>query len=352
MNNPLRFYFFFIFMISLSAIYAEIYSSDQNLSMGKEAREFIKNMPPDLQLRQERAVRMAIRGSRNALDSVRLARNTTFELPSSVKSIEIEGKYRLYLPSRNATSPLPVLIYLHGGGWCFGSVNSCAAFCSELVKESGIAVLAAEYPLAPENPYPAPLMFCIQTVNWAFEHSEEYGLDKNNISIGGDSAGGNLALSTALYLTGMDDTEKKSTQTTTTSPLKSLVLFYPVVKAWNDNSTSWREFDHGFGLDGDIMEAFNEAYIAGNDPLLPLISPFCTPDDALSMLPETLIINADHDILRDQGKEMADRLEKAGVKVTRIVFPGTTHLFITVKGQPTAFTQAVKLTSAFITNIL
>lgn len=348
MNNHLRFYFILIFLISSSAVYAGNCSSDSYRSMRAEAHEFIKNMPPELQSRQERAVRLAITGNRNALDSVRVARNTTFELPSSVESIEIEGKYRLYLPSQKSASPIPVLIYLHGGGWCFGSVNSCAAFCSELVKESGIAVLAAEYPLAPENPYPAPLMFCVQTVEWAFEHSEEYGLDKNSISIGGDSAGGNLALSTALYLAEKNHTEKNFTSPRAPRSLKSLVLFYPVVKAWNDNSISWKKFANGFGLDGDIMEAFNEAYTAGNDPQLPLISPFCAPDDALSLLPETLIINADHDILRDQGKEMADRLEEAGVKVTRVVFPGTTHLFITVKGQPTAFIQAVTLTSAFI----
>ncbi|MDE5979341.1 MAG: alpha/beta hydrolase, partial [Muribaculaceae bacterium] len=131
-------------------------------------------------------------------------------------------------------------------------------------------------------------------------------------------------------------------------PLKSLLLFYPVTKVWNDGSTSWMEYGDGFGLDGSIMEAFNEAYLAGRDSAHPLISPYCASDAALAQLPPVLMINADHDILRDQGEEMCVRLTGAGTDVTHMVLPGTTHLFITVEGQPAAFSAAVKASAAFL----
>ena len=130
--------------------------------------------------------------------------------------------------------------------------------------------------------------------------------------------------------------------------IHSLVLFYPVVKVWNDNSESWKAFNKGYGLDGEIMETFNDAYTGETDSQLPLISPFNAARVHLAQLPPTLLINADYDILRDQGKEMFDKMKEAGAEIGREVLPGTPHLFITVPGQPTAFRQAVKLTTDFL----
>ena len=331
--------FFLMYVMMVDMVWAETLAD----RMRREAVEFVGGLPSDLQKMQEQAVRQAMAGDLSALEAVRNSRNGRPELPAGVTATDIGDRYRLYKPIAGDGKPLPVLIYLHGGGWCFGSVNSCARFCGEFAGEAGAAVLAVEYPLAPEHPYPAALDCCTEAVGFVRDHAAEYGLDPDAVSIGGDSAGGNLALATALrliYASGEGGG--------TVPPLRSLVLFYPVVKAWNDGSGSWRDFGAGFGLDSGIMEAFNEAYVGTEDPRSALISPFCSEKKHLAQLPPVLIVNADHDILRDQGAEMHAALVKAGVNATRTVFPGTTHLFITVPGQPAAFREAVKMSAAFI----
>ncbi len=317
-------------------------------SMATEAEVFISGLPPGLQDKQEQAVRAAINGDFSPLNEVRNARNIPSALPAGISSEDIDGKYRLYVP--DGATCMSLLIYLHGGGWCFGSINSCSRFCSSLAKEAGIAVLAVEYPLAPEHPYPAALNSCIEALTYVVDNAAELGVDPNAISIGGDSAGGNLALATALRMIYTEEQLKDTPYIDSLPKIKSLVLFYPVVKAWNDGSESWSKYESSYGLDGKIMETFNEAYIDGNDPQLPLISPYNAAPAHLSKLPPTLIVNADHDILKDQGEAMYERLREAGVKVKREVLPGTTHLFITVAGQPTAFDKSVALTKEFLSD--
>lgn len=309
-------------------------------TMGKEAEQFLSDMPSGLQARQEMAVREAIKGRTGLLDDVRASRNRYEDVPDDISVIKLPGGSRLYRPSDSDDSLLPVLIYLHGGGWCFGSVNSCARFCVELVREARIAVMAVEYPLAPEYPYPHALDSCVKAVSFIADNGAEFGLDAGKMSVGGDSAGGNLALATALRV-GEEGVGNGVS-------LASVLLFYPVVKAWNDGSLSWKRYGVGYGLDGSIMEAFNEAYVADNNPENPMISPLCATDSQLAHLPPVLIVNAERDILCDQGAEMYERLVRAGVAADRMVLSETVHLFITVAGQHKAFRASVKVASEFL----
>lgn len=317
-------------------------------SMKADAMHFIESIPTNMQDKQNDAIKAAIAGDLTALNEVRNSRNKKPNLPSEVNAIDLSENYRLYTPEKKDNQTRPLLIYLHGGGWCFGSNNSCATFCAELVKESGIAVLAVDYPLAPEHPYPAPLNACVEALMYAYNHAIDLGIDLGRISIGGDSAGGNLALSTALRMIYTQEQINGMGITAGLPKIHSLVLFYPVVKVWNDGSESWECFKKGYGLDGEIMETFNKAYLNGENSQLPLISPFNAATKHLAQLPPILLINADRDILRDQGAEIYDKMTEAGVDIQRIVFPGTTHLFITVPGQPTAFRRAVRLTTDFL----
>ena len=160
------------------------------------------------------------------------------------------------------------------------------------------------------------------------------GIDASRISAGGDSSGGNLALAVALS----DECR---------GALESLVLFYPVTKAFADGSESWRKYGSGYGLDADLMEAFNRAYLGGTDSENHAVSVGLCSGEQLRRLPRTLLVAAGRDILRDQGCELA---EKSGGRIERVEFPDAVHLFITVPGQDEAFRKAVDLTYEFITH--
>lgn len=294
-----------------------------------EANSFLANMPNKLQEHQAESIRKAISGESGLLYNVRNARNLAAELPKDVSRTEISQNLTLFRSNRYDNDTIPLLIYFHGGGWVFGSINSCSRYCGAMA-EKGIAVLAVDYRLAPEHPFPEGLNDCMDAINLALDNMEEWKC--NSISVGGDSSGGNLAIATAMSF-------PKST-------FCSLILFYPVTKAYADGSNSWKQFGNGFGLDSELMNAFNNAYTS--DLYNPLVSPAEASDSVLSKLPPTLFVAAERDILRCQGADFADRLAQLGVELKYILIPGSVHLFITVAGQPTAFCRSVKESSGFI----
>ena len=203
----------------------------------------------------------AIRGQGAELLAIRNSRRATHVVSKSVKAQDIIGdgsarglKMRLYRPLAAAKKPLPLLVYFHGGGWTWGGIESCAAFCDALAATGKVMVLAVDYSLAPEKPFPAGLMDCVSAVEYAFSHAKKWGSAAGMVSAGGDSSGGNLALATALYM---------NKNATAGQRLHSLVLLYPVVKAYADKeSKSWKKYGRGYGLDKRLMEAFCDAYIA------------------------------------------------------------------------------------------
>ncbi|MDE6794724.1 MAG: alpha/beta hydrolase [Muribaculaceae bacterium] len=326
-------------------------SHEEQIKMLNEADDFIDDMADGLQDRQADAVYHAMRGMGGELATVRNMRNGVSTPAAGVERIDIKGDgsargiaMRLYRPEKKSKSALPLLVYFHGGGWTIGSLNSCAEFCDALAATGDMMVLAVDYRLAPENPFPDGINDCVGSVEYALSHAKEWGSSTGLISVGGDSAGGNLALATAMEMAQRDDVKEK---------LRSVVLIYPVTKVYNDKSASWKEYSRGYGLDGRLMEAFNEAYLFGSKPTEsaiknPKVSPAHASDADLKNLPPVLMISAQRDILYDQGKEFTSRLKKLGKSVDHVDFPGAIHTFATVKGQPTAFKKAVMLTSAFL----
>ena len=312
-----------------------------------DADRFLSSMSRDLQQRQERAIRRAIDGDITSLQQVRAGRNTDAAKHPAVEVEEISPVLRLYVPRQRSEEPLPLLVYLHGGGWTIGSIRSCARFCTELAATGQVIVLAVEYRLAPEHPFPAGLDDCVEAVRTARLRASEWGSSTGMVSVGGDSSGGNLALATALRLVALGEEVPRS-----------LVLFYPVVSAWNDGSYSWQKYERGAALDGSLMEAFNEAYCRGSGEQINIdphrnmfVSPSVAPDSLLSRFPPTMLIAAERDILCSQGKKFADRLRMLGVDIYYKLFVGSVHLFITVPGQEKAFHQAVEKTASFLTSL-
>lgn len=292
-----------------------------------EADAFLAARDVRVQACQIAAIRKATEGAADELVAVRAARNAFAPLPDGVVAEMVSPTMRLYRPAESPYG-LPLLIYLHGGGWVIGSIASCSAYCGALAAK-GIAVLAVDYPLAPEHPFPCALDAVCAAYREAVRNPERFGCDPECVSIGGDSSGGNLAVAAAFVL-----------KRDGLSP-HSLVLHYPVTEARADGSESWRNFATGCGMDASFMDVCNAAYLDGRDFADPLISPIYATDGQLRSLPPVHILGADRDVLRDQGIRFAERLKSCGCRVRYELLHGSTHLFVTVPGQPSAFRRAV-----------
>jgi acetyl esterase len=228
---------------------------------------------------------------------------------------------RLYRPS--ADPNLPVLVYLHGGGWVCGSVQTHDEPCRTLANLSGCAVLSVDYRLAPEYKFPAQLDDSIAALRWVRSRAGELGLDGSRIALGGDSAGGNLAISAAM---------------TAGVPLRFLLLVYPCTDL-RMVSPSVKENSAGPFLTESIMRWFVAHYVdgaAGVDD--PLVSPLLATDEQLSVLPPSLVVTAQYDVLRDEGEAFAHRLASLGCQSTLVRFPGQYHGFF---GSPSVLDDAL-----------
>lgn len=299
--------------------------------MQTEERAFLSNMKPGLQHTQMLAVRAAIQGDDTALQQIRQSRNIAPTLPETITTTYPTPDLCLFVPVNAASRKRPLLLYLHGGGWCFGSINSCARFCATLAEVGDCCVAALNYRLSPKYPYPEPLNDCVQAFSYLKQHAEEWGCDSTQISVGGDSAGGNLALATAMSIDGVH----------------KVIPIYPVTKLFTEMTPSWKKYAVGYGDDAELLEAFSEAY-ARKETHNPLVSVGLASDETLTKLPPVLLLSAGHDILFDQTAELAGRLKKLNHPLSYHVFPTATHLFITVPGQPTAFAEAVKIIARFL----
>jgi acetyl esterase len=230
-------------------------------------------------------------------------------LPNMVEMREVEispsPSVRLYLPPQ--AKPLPVLVYLHGGGWVAGSVETHDPFCRLLSEAAVMIVVSVEYRLAPEHPYPAALDDALIAVEWAANHAAEWGGDAEKLIIGGDSAGANLAAVTANRLCAKTEAHR----------LSALMLLYPVTDhPDNTNHPSYTENSTGYGLEAEAMRWFWKQYATGISPDDPGISPLQLQLEKVPALPPTLVATAQYDVLRDEGIAYAEKLKAAGVAVT------------------------------------
>jgi acetyl esterase len=207
--------------------------------------------------------------------------------------------------------PLPVIAFLHGGGWAMGGVETYDAPLRALANAAGALVVAPEYRLAPEHRFPAALDDCLAAVRWLAAHAPELGGDGDRIAVAGDSAGGNLAAVVARRLRGE-------------VALRAQALIYPVTDAAVD-TPSYREFADGWGLSAAGMRRFWRLYLDGADGSDPDASPLRARD--LEGLPPAYVLTAEADVLRDEGEAYADALRRAGVPVRHERWPGVIHGF-------------------------
>lgn len=302
--------------------------------MAVEELKFRQNLQSrNVQRQQAYAINQALAGDTVNLTLARQSRNVAPELPENVRTEYVRPDLCLFVPKQKSRKLRPVLLYLHGGGWCLGSINSCAKFCADVAEKANCCVLALNYPLAPEAPFPAALNSCVEAFSYIKANAKKWGADPELVSIGGDSAGGNLAIATAFLVKGV----------------RSIVPIYPVTKLQPQRSVSYLKYARGYGNDTELLHTFYKAYVGTDSVQNPLLSVGLAPDSLLHRLPPMLLLSAGHDVLADQGKEFADRVQRAThLPVDYQLFPTATHLFITVQGQPTAYAQAVRLVSEFL----
>ncbi|WP_393971556.1 alpha/beta hydrolase [Oxyplasma meridianum] len=218
---------------------------------------------------------------------------------------------RFYIP-KNAGKGL--IIYLHGGGFVFGNIKSFDPLCRKIANSSGCKVLSVEYRLAPEHKFPAAVEDAYQSYLWVRKNAGLLEIDPQNIAIAGDSAGGNLTASVCLMI-----------RDNNVPPPKLQVLFYPVLGP-DFFTESLREYGEGYFLTSKQMEFFGNAYMnTVNDSLNPYFSPILQKNH--KELPETIIVTAEHDPLRDQGEMYLSTLYNSGVKATGIRARGMIHGF-------------------------
>ena len=215
--------------------------------------------------------------------------------------------------------PLPVVLYLHGGGWVLGDAQTHARMMREIVVQSRAAVVFVEYGCAPEFPFPLPLEHCYQALEWVAERGASLGLDPSRIAVAGDSAGGNLTAALVLLAK-----ERKG-------PTVCLqAMLYPVTDC-EFSTGSYEEFSAGLNLDRETMQWFWDRYAADEGLRKnPLASPLRASSETLRGLPRALVITAECDVLRDEGEAYGRRLAEAGVAVTSVRFAGALHGFMMI----------------------
>ncbi len=207
------------------------------------------------------------------------------------------------------------VLYLHGGGWVAGDLDTHDRICRGLANRSGAAVIAVDYRLAPEHPFPAGLEDALAALAWSRTHAAAVGVDPTRLAVAGDSAGANLAAVLA----------RRDRDAGGTPPLALQVLVYPITDAAMDTS-SYTENGEGLYLTRADMEWYWGHYMGGADPLDPDASPLRAAD--LSGLPPALVLTAEYDPLRDEGEAYAERLRAAGVPVECRRRAGMVHGFL------------------------
>ncbi|WP_418320851.1 alpha/beta hydrolase [Piscinibacter sakaiensis] len=226
---------------------------------------------------------------------------------ASVRDIDIDGpggvlRLRVYRGTGTAAGQcIPCLVFLHGGGWVIGGLESHDRLCRNLANAAGICVVAVDYRLAPEFPYPAGLDDCEAAWRWVHQHTAELSIEPERIAIGGDSAGGHHAA--VLALMGRDGTVPAACHQT---------LLYPVtdIAAESDSYRSVADVP----LTAATMRWFIDLYAP--DPAARAhwkLSPLRAA--SFAGLPPALLLTVGHDPLRDEGRAYGERLHEAGVQM-------------------------------------
>lgn len=295
--------------------------NSENPDLTTRTKEFLENVakmnkPPLYEMKPEEA--------REFLKEVQ--KNYTQDIDAQITDTELftpiadNVPVRIVRPAGNHEK-LPVILYIHGGGWVMGDKYTHDAIIKKLANCTKSVVVFPEYTLSPEVVYPYAFTQIYAVLDFIFNNPDQFNIDSSRIAIAGDSAGGNMAA--AIALKSKNENGPK---------IKFQALFYPVTDA-KMQSESYNEFAEGPWLTKKAMEYFWDAYLTEKDLAEdPYVSPLYASLEDLKELPPTLIITDENDVLRDEGEEFGRKLTQAGVDVMSVRINGTCHDFMVLNG--------------------
>jgi acetyl esterase len=292
------------------------------MKLDDAVREFLATKPdsgsPDQPVGQRRALIRA--GSDSLFDAFGASAGDVYaHAEVELRRGDVTIRARVYRP--NQAAGLPIHVFLHGGGFWLGSIDERVndAMCRQRCREVGCLVVAVEYRLAPEHRFPTPVEDCYAALIWAVEHANDIGGDPDNVSIGGVSAGANLAAAVALAARDRQGPR-----------LRLQVLEVPPLDLTLDTMRASGVGDE-YGITVDEMRLSCDLYLRSPDDARDaLASPLLAPD--LSGLPPARIMTAEFDPLWLDGKRYAARLGDAGVAASHGTYPGAVHGSLALTG--------------------
>lgn len=223
---------------------------------------------------------------------------------------------RVYRPTGDR--PLPVIVYFHGGGWVMGDLDTHDTLCRHLALAARAVVVAVDYRLAPENPFPAAFDDALAAVQFIVGAAGLWGVDPSRLAVAGDSAGGNLAAAVCLHVRNHGGPS-----------IVCQCLIYPVLDPRCD-TVSYEVFAERHGLTREKMRFFWSSYLGDRMEVPWQAAPALAPD--LAGLPPTVMVTAEFDVLRDEGVLFGKRLAASGVPVETMNCEGVIHGFVHYAG--------------------
>ena len=251
----------------------------------------------------------------------------TFTQPDAPEVFKVEDKVvsyegvnvpvRVYHPhAAQSQAALPGLVYLHGGGWTVGDLDTHDVLCRSLCLQADIVVVSVDYRMGPEHKFPAAYDDTVAAFNWTVAHAASLGIDASRIAIGGDSAGGNLSAAACLGLRGQ-----------AVQPAFQL-LIYPATIMWQDTA-SYHANGKGYMLTQESIAYYTENYLCNREDAKDWRASPQLAESHAGLAP-AFVMTAGFDPLRDEGLMYANALSKAGVSAQYICFERQIHGFITM----------------------
>ena len=279
--------------------------------------------------------------ARKVLDDVQAApidklpvKDRWITVPADVGDVRV----RIVRPP-DAVGTLPVILYMHGGGWVLGNADTHDRLVRELADGTEAAVVFVEYDRSPEAHYPVAIEQGYATAQWIVREGDANQLNPERIAIAGDSVGGGMTAALALMAKERGDVR-----------FVQQSMYYPVTDAAMDTG-SYEQFAEGYFLTAKAMAWFWDAYAPDIDRRSePYASPLRASDEQLEGLPPAFLIVDEADVLRDEGEAYAARLRAAGVPVTTVRYDGITHDFMMLN--PLSGTHATRAAIAQATAFL